>query len=198
MTEQLYTQEQIVNHLENCSPTKFMYSFGRAERFPALKRRGTSDNFYDLPSVRMNRTAGFGYGHRYDFTKNKNGIELTSVKRDYDPGSIKRGPSFSFGLSRDKFMKQVCPGYRNVDRNIPGPGKYNFLRPFGSDAPKYTCGPRTWKSVSKNINPGPDTYMPVIKINESGRCPVSKYSNVIGVISFANDKSMRSGLKRKL
>ena len=27
MSDELYTQEEIVNHLENCSPTKFMYSF---------------------------------------------------------------------------------------------------------------------------------------------------------------------------
>jgi hypothetical protein len=69
MSIQLYTQEQIVNHVENASPTKFMYSFARAERFPPLKRSGKSDKFYTLPSVRMNRTTGFGYGTRYDFTK---------------------------------------------------------------------------------------------------------------------------------
>ena len=51
MSVQLYTQEQIVNHVENASPTKFMYSFARAERFPSLKRTGKSDIFYNLPSV---------------------------------------------------------------------------------------------------------------------------------------------------
>lgn len=34
MSVELYTQEQIVHHVENASPTKFMYSFSRAERFP--------------------------------------------------------------------------------------------------------------------------------------------------------------------
>ena len=71
MSVQLYTQEQIVNHVENASPTKFMYSFSRAERFPPINRTGKSDTFYTLPSMRMNRTAGFGYGHKSDFTKNK-------------------------------------------------------------------------------------------------------------------------------
>ena len=72
MSVQLYTQEQIVNHVENASPTKFMYSFSRAERFPPLKRTGKSDTFYNLPSVRMTRTAGIGYGTKSDFTINKN------------------------------------------------------------------------------------------------------------------------------
>ena len=74
MTIQLYSQEQIVNHAENASPTKFMYSFSRAERFPLTKRTGKSDTFYILPSMRMKRTAGFGYGQKSDFTKNKNSI----------------------------------------------------------------------------------------------------------------------------
>ena len=49
MTEQLYTQEQIVNHVENASPTKFMYSFSKAERSPPINRTGKSDTFYNLP-----------------------------------------------------------------------------------------------------------------------------------------------------
>ena len=68
MSIQLYTQEQIVNHVKNASPTKFLYSFP-VERFPPLKRSGKSDKFYTLPSVRMNCIAGFGYGTKYDFTE---------------------------------------------------------------------------------------------------------------------------------
>ena len=43
---ELYTQQRIVDHLENHSPTKFMYSFSRAQRFPSVDRRGFSDSFY--------------------------------------------------------------------------------------------------------------------------------------------------------
>ena len=45
---ELYSQQRIVNHLENHSPTKFMYSFSRAQRFPSLDRRGFSDSIYDF------------------------------------------------------------------------------------------------------------------------------------------------------
>ena len=181
MSVQLYTQEQIVNHVENSSPTKFMYSFSRAERFPSIKRTGKSDTFYTLPSMRMNRTAGFGYGLKSDFTKNKNSrTEFISIKRDFDKGN-QRGFKFSFGLGRDSFGKAYCPGYKNIDKNIPGPGKYNVIKELGADAPKYTlhglCGERGW--INKNMNnPAPGTYSPVVKINPNGKYPVSTISNI--------------------
>ena len=181
MSVLLYSQEQIVKHLENASPTKFMYSFARAERFPPLKRSGKSDKFYNLRSVRMNRTAGFGYGTKYDFTKSKNlKTEFGSLKRDFDIGN-QRGLKFSFGIGRDAYRKAFCPGYKNDDKNIPGPAKYQVRKELGSDAPKYTmhsiCGERSW--TNKNINtPAPGTYQPVVKINDKGRYPVSNISNI--------------------
>jgi len=181
MSIQLYTQEQIVNHVENASPTKFMYSFSRAERFPPIKRTGKSDTFYSLPSMRMNRTAGFGYGHKSDFTKSKNSkTEFISIKRDFDKGN-QRGLKYSFGLGRDSFAKAYCPGYKNVDKNVPGPGKYNIIKEFGSDAPKFSlhakCGEKGW--TNKNMNtPAPGAYQPVVRINSEGKYPVSNISNV--------------------
>ena len=181
MSIQLYSQEQIVNHLENASPTKFMYSFARAERFPPLKRSGKSDTFYTLPSVRMSRTASFGYGTKSDFTKNKNSrTEFVNVKRDFDLGN-QRGLKYSFGLGRDHFKKAYCPGYKNEDKNIPGPGKYKVRTELGADAPKYSmhaiCGERGWTNKNMN-NPAPGTYQPVVKINDKGKYPVSNISNI--------------------
>lgn len=194
MSIQLYTQEQIVNHVENASPTKFMYSFSRAERFPTLKRTGKSDTFYNLPSVRMSRTAGIGYGTKSDFTINKNRrTEFISIKRDFDEGN-QRGLKYSFGLGRDKFTKAYCPGYKNIDKNVPGPGKYNVIKELGADAPKYTlhsiCGERGW--LNKNIvkNPGPGTYQPIVRINSEGKYPLSNISN-IKVSNFGLSKSDR-------
>ena len=181
MSIQLYSQEQIVNHLENASPTKFMYSFSRAERFPPLKRTGKSDKFYTLPSVRMNRTAGFGYGNKSDFTKTTNvRTEFVDVKRDFDFGN-QRGVKYSFGLGRDYFKKAYCPGYKNDDINIPGPAKYTIRKELGSDAPKYSmhalCGERGWTNKNMN-NPAPGTYQPIVKINDKGKYPVSNISNI--------------------
>ena len=181
MSIQIYTQEQIVNHVENASPTKFMYSFGRAERFPPLNRTGKSDRFYTLPSVRMNRTAGFGFGKKSDFTKRTNShTEFVNVKRDFDIGN-QRGLKYSFGLGRDHFTKQVVPGYKNIDKNVPGPGKYKIRKDFGYDAPKFSmysiCGERGWTNKHMN-NPAPGTDKPVVEINEKGKYPVSKISNI--------------------
>ena len=118
MSDQLYTQEQIVHHVENASPTKFMYSFSKAERFPTIKRTGKSDTFYNLPSTIMRRTAGFGFGQKSDFTKARHvPTEFISIKRDFDDKNSQPGFKYSFGLSRDKFAKTVCPGYKNIDKN---------------------------------------------------------------------------------
>ena len=53
MSIEAYSREKIVNHLGNHSPTKFMYSFSKAPRFPPLKRSGKSDMFYNLPSTKI-------------------------------------------------------------------------------------------------------------------------------------------------
>ena len=182
MSYQLYTQEQIVHHVENTSPTKFMYSFGRAERFPPLKWTGKSDRFYTLPSVRMNRTAGFGFGKKSDFTKRSNShTEFVHIKRDFDEGN-QRGVKYSFGLGRDHFTKQIVPGYRNIDKNVPGPGLYKVRKDFGSDALKFSmyeiCGTRGWTNKNMN-NPAPGTYKPVVEINPKGKYPVSNISNML-------------------
>ena len=65
MSVRLYTQEEIVNHLENSSLSKFMYSFGKARRFREIDNRGKSDKLYILPSTIMTRKAGIGYGKIY-------------------------------------------------------------------------------------------------------------------------------------
>ena len=181
MTEQLYTQEQIVHHVENASPTKFMYSFSKAPRFPAIDKKGKCDTFYNLPSCKMNRTCGMGFGNKSDFTKkNYRGTEFISIKRDFDEGN-QRGLKYSFGLGREKFAKQVCPGFSNIDKNVPGPAKYNVLKTTGSEMPYYTlhinCGDLGWTNKFMN-NPGPGSYQPVVRINSEGKYPVSQISNI--------------------
>ena len=196
MTEQLYTQEQIVHHVENASPTKFMYSFGRSERFPPIKRTGKSDTFYNLPSTIMRRTAGFGFGKKSDFTKGSSAgvhTEFVSIKRDFDKGS-QPGYKYSFGLSRDKFGKAVCPGYKNIDKNIPGPGKYYTMKKTGSESPSYSlhikCGENGWTN-ERMKNPGPGAYTPY-SINPEGRYPISRIPNVSS-LNFGLSHSLKLG-----
>ena len=86
MSVRLYTQEEIVNHLQNASDTKYMYSFGKASRFKPIDKRGKSDSLYILPSTKMTRKTGIGYGDKYDFMKENHKItEFISIKRSYDP-----------------------------------------------------------------------------------------------------------------
>jgi hypothetical protein len=200
MSVQLYTQEQIVHHVENASPTKFMYTFSKAPRFPEINKNGKTDSIYNLPSSIMNRKAAMGYGHKSDFTKkNYRGTEFISIKRDYDEGN-QRGFKYSFGLARDKFERQVVPGYKNLDMNVPGPAKYEVLKTTGHESPYYTlhiiCGETQW--INRHMkNPGPGAYTPLVRINSEGKYPVSKISN-IKANNFGLDKSDRWKLyKRK-
>ena len=183
---ELYTQQRIVNHLENSSPTKFMYSFSRASRFPSVDRRGFSDAFYVFPGIgRTGRKAGIGYGTKYDFTKSRVKTEIIAIKRDYDLGTKPRGFSYSFGESRSKFNKVCTPGNKLIDKNIPGPGKYysniNTLGNMGS--PKYTMRPKCGVTSLMNSSmryPGPGSYEPVVKINPNGKYPISRCTNTKG------------------
>ena len=193
MSVQLYTQEQIVHHVENCSPTKFMYTFNKSPRFPEIDKRGKSDTIYNIPSSRMNRTAAMGFGRKSDFTKNfYRGTEFISIKRDFDKGNS-RGVKYTFGLARDKFERQVVPGYKNFDKNVPGPAKYNVIKTIGNNSPYYTlhiiCGETQW--INRHMkNPGPGTYSPVVRINSEGKYPVSQISN-IKANNFGLDKTDR-------
>ena len=181
---ELYPQQRIVNHLENSSPTKFMYSFSRAQRFPSVDRRGFSDSFYVFPGIGSGRKVGIGYGTKYDFTKSRVKTEIIGIKRDFDIGSKPRGVSYSFGESRSKYGKVVTPGNKLIDINIPGPGKYyssiNTLGNMGS--PKYSMRPkcvRNNKALSL-LYPGPGSYDPVVKINPKGTYPISRCPNTKG------------------
>lgn len=180
---ELYSQEKIVNHQENNSPTKFMYSFGRAKRFPPLDRRGFSDSLYDFPKFGKAQKVAIGYGNKSDFTKRRLVTEIVGVKRDFNSDSKPRGASYSFGQPRDKYTKVVCPGYKNFDKNVPGPAKYNsLLNTMGNmGSPAYTlrakCGEYNWTNKLMD-NPGPGAYESIVNISKDGKCPLSKVRNI--------------------
>ena len=57
----------------NQSTSKQMFSFGKAERFPKIRNSGVTDNFYNLPEVRMTRFTTLGKGNKSDFTAGSKG-----------------------------------------------------------------------------------------------------------------------------
>ena len=178
--------EPICNNLLNHSRSKYMYSFGRAERFPSVARTYNGQFFYNLPQVRMKRATSLGYGTKYDFTseaKSKSPV-FYNFKSDFDQKNP-NGPKYSFGLGRDRM-------YKSYDMAGPGPAKYNTLKPFGKDGIKYSMRLKLKRSSSTGDfgPPGPGAYAIITKINPNGTFTQSKYENVHPV-EFSKDKSKR-------
>jgi hypothetical protein len=191
MSVRLYTQEEIVNHLENSSLSKYMYSFGKANRFYPIDKNGKSDELYILPSMKMIRKAGIGYGKKYDFTlENYRGTEFLSLKRIYDP-NYSPGYKYSFGLGREKFKKQGYLGY--IDGKTPGPGRYEAAKTLGVGTPKYSlrklCGETFWINRHMN-NPSPAHYNLKSCINKRGKFMDSKIADIKGA-AFSMDNTKR-------
>jgi hypothetical protein len=195
-TEPVLTPTQVCDYTINTSTAKFQYTFPKDIRFHA-SNKNSLDQFYDLPSVKMERQTNFGYGGRSDFTKgHKNGADnFYHVKRDFDEDK-KQGLYYTIGESRDKYEKVYNPLNKvNTDKNIPGPGKYNWTKPFGAGTTSYTLRPKLGSSfIVNNRNPGPGTYKDTLQINPTGKYATSKITN-INVSSFANDHEKRFNYK---
>ena len=178
--------EPICNSPLNHSKSKYMYSFGKAKRFPSVEKIYGGSFFYNLPDVRMKRSTFIGYGNKYDFTndaKSKSPV-FYNFKSDFDQKNP-AGPRYSFGLGRDRM-------YKSSDMAGPGPGKYNTMKPFGRDGIKYTMRLKCKRSSSTGNfgSPGPGAYSTITKINPDGLFTVSKYENVHPV-EFCKDKTRR-------
>ena len=178
--------EPICNSPLNHSKSKYMYSFGKAQRFPIINRAYGGSFFYNLPSMKTKRSTSIGYGTKYDFTrdaKSKSPV-FYNYKSDFDQKNPS-GPRYSFGLGRERM-------YKSTDIPGPGPANYNVLKPFGRDGIKYTMRIKYNRSSSMvNIgSPGPGAYSAVTKINPNGTYIVSKNENVHPV-EFSKDKTER-------
>lgn len=104
-------------------------------------------------------------------------------------------PAWSFGISRAYYEKVFCEANKMFDKDVPGPGKYNYLKPFGSESSKYSISSRG-NSVSKSSKvPGPGEY-PLISINPTGKYPLSKMKNVTSIV-WGISKEKRFNYLRK-
>ena len=194
----------------NTSTAKQMYTFSKAARFPPDKTFGHSQEFYDLPSTLSKRYTKMGYGNKSDFTlTDKNyKAELYDKGSDFNPQKP-YGPKYSFPNGREKYGKVYLDSVKLFDKDVPGPGKYNYLKPFGSNAPKYTFrGRNEGAEKKKNENAKDDkgdnenkeqndknekpyiTNNP-LQINVQGKYPLSSVRNV-NSMRMGNDKTKRS------
>ena len=140
----------------------------------------------NLPSTKMTRFTKFGYGNRYDFTKasKDHKSEFCDFKSDFDP-KHPHGPSYTFGVGRDKFAKVYLESNKMLDMKIPGPGKYYNPPPFGKGGICYSFRglPEPKKEIiekrqQKYPQPGPGEYPVTIQINGAGKYAVSQIENV--------------------
>ena len=170
----------------NNSKSKMLYSFSRAPRFSDPSKK-VDHQMYDISKWRSPRTTTLGYGTKFDFTKeNKDKCQnFYNVSKDFNP-KTSEAPSYSFGLGRSHFEKVYCETNKMLDKNVPGPGIYNYLKPFGQNSVKYSMSFRQEdKGIkSKSKEPGPGEYK-IIGMNPSGKYPSSNFQNTAN-INFGN------------
>ena len=163
----------------NTSTSKQMYKFGKQIRFGSFKKPYDAF-FYNLPPVQDRFTTTFGYGKKFDITKNvmkDKSHSYYDVPREFD---LKRRntPQYSFGKGRDICKKPEL----KIETITPGVGSYNLRKELGSDALKFSIFGREWdhRRISPShalITPGPGHYEEVLKMNGKGRYSSSLYTN---------------------
>ena len=195
----------------------------RTKKLKALEEAGKSPGpirtskyeFYNLPSTLSNRRTTFGKGNKYDFTKVGNNCKISSYsyKTDFDKNHP-HGPMYSF-TKADRSGKSLPPKKKKegeeenkeenkknalVDLDGPSPARYNYLKPFGFDAPKFSMKGRHNTPIKyKKDKEGEDSekkeekpYLPqvTIQIRNTGKYIVSQIPNV-NSLKFDKDKSKR-------
>ena len=163
----------------NTSTSKQMYKFSKAIRFPSFKKPYDAF-YYNLPSVKDRFTTTFGYGTKFDFSRNVLKGKTDSyydIPREFDL-KRKNSPQYSFGKGRDLC---IMPQFK-INKNTPGVGTYELRKDFGKDALKFSIFGREWdhrkiSPMNAFITPGPGYYEEVLKTNEKGRYSSSLYEN---------------------
>ena len=163
----------------NNSTSKQMYQFGKEHRFRSFKKPWDAF-FYNLPSMKDRFTTTFGFGRKFDFTKNvmKNKTHsYYDIPREFDVDR-KNTPQYSFGRGRDICKRPEL----KIETISPGVGTYNIRKELGSDALKFSIFGREWdhRHISPShsfITPGPGQYEETLKMNGKGKYCSSLYNN---------------------
>jgi hypothetical protein len=61
---------------------------------------------YPIQDTHGKRSASFGYGTKYDFTRAKNTAPYYNLPTDFDPKKSNH-PKYSFGISRSYYEKVI-------------------------------------------------------------------------------------------
>jgi len=139
--------------------------------------------FYNIPSSRSNRATSLGKGKKYDFSKLSNNkcaqfYESTSDFNTKKPNT----PAFSFGIARNYYEKVFCDSNIQHERGVPGPGKYEVVKKFGNEAPKYSIYGRLKERSAESAKiPGPGEYK-MYETNPLGKFAFSNVKNATNII----------------
>ena len=203
------------NLAEEIRCKKLQDKLDKGETLPVPIRKSKYE-FYSLPSTLSNRRTTFGKGNKYDFTKVGNNCKKAyyDPKTDFDKNHP-HGPMYSFTKAdrsgKTKIEKKKKEGEEEtkqenkkndlVDIDGPSPARYNYLKPFGYDAPKISMKGRHGTPIKyKKDKEGedsekkePEVYMPkvTIQIRDTGKYVVSQIPNV-NSLKFDKDKSKRT------
>eukprot|EP00344_Euplotes_crassus_P010609 CAMPEP_0196999210 /NCGR_PEP_ID=MMETSP1380-20130617/4438_1 /TAXON_ID=5936 /ORGANISM="Euplotes crassus, Strain CT5" /LENGTH=256 /DNA_ID=CAMNT_0042416049 /DNA_START=124 /DNA_END=898 /DNA_ORIENTATION=- len=152
---------------------------------------------YNLPSTKSRRSASFGYGKRFDFTKNNGSPPPTSYNFSSQFKKSPNGKAYSFGIAREAYSKVFLKGHKGPEaaRDIPGPGSYNneLWNTVGKSGKAYTLRPRTGTMgirVSSKGIPGPGSYESKNSITPRGEQFLSKFKSS-GASTFNPPSSSR-------
>jgi len=193
----------------------------RIKKLKALREKGenvvirtTHYNFYKLPSTLSQRKTTFGFGKRSDFTKIGNYCYKScyNPKTDFDLKNP-HGPKYSFTQAPRSGKKIIIKKKKEgeekkdnknliVDPDGPGPARYYYLKPFGSDAPKVSMkgshetpikkkGEKEEETKTEQEKKLPQLTKVIIQITKTGKYPVSQIPNV-NSIRMDKDKSRRT------
>lgn len=163
-------------------------------------------DFYYLPSTKSQRFANFGlhpehknlnknrsktlenlYTEQNEKTLSKEELIYKYAENDFERKYF-HGPKYSFPHGRENDNKIKKKGNKSeFDGITPGPGEYNILKPFGSDAPKILIRGHSDRDYEekkrqllekneKKVKP----YLPdiTIQIRPTGKYSVSQIPNV--------------------
>jgi len=201
----IQSKGDVTKSATNNSMSKFMYSFSKAPRFPSFKISGHTDAYYDIPVTRSTRATNFGFGKRSDFTmgksnnkKNDDKGKTQEIQSNEGEKSKPHGPVYSFPkYDPTKIQKRVQKDKNGnvIQENLVGPGYYNYLRPFGSDALKFTMKGRNEKKQDdkkkeEEKKPKEQVEESYSLKNKDGKYVLSTMVN-LPTFAFSHDKEKR-------
>ena len=100
-------------------------------------------------------------------------------------------------MSRSFYDKVYCEAHKPLDKNVPGPAKFNITKPFGSDASKFSMTGKGFDYFKKKMalnEPGPGDYK-LMAINKEGKYALSQFRNTSSISFNSQDKRFNYAYK---